>query len=730
MRNAHRWLVVSGIVAAVGLSLGAVACDGGPGDGKAASSDAGALGDAALDVAPGDSALDAGPGDSARDAIESDAELDGRAGDADSASDGGLSDGTTVAGYLASLPGWPPPLPDSNGPVDGGPDAAPPNYVTGTPGADGSAPLEYVCTNTEYSLTSTPTQIVTLDPNVDVLWPGALLQGGPLRNGALVGLPITQRAPITVSIPTLLSANNSQVVPNPSVATTENAIGALVDAAVKAGVKPSSSVSYTQTEAFSASQVALSLGFSADYAGSHLSGDLNLSESASLHTVVGYFVQKMFTVAVPEPEQPADFFNGLSQDTLNQFIAEGDVGPTNLPVYVASVTYGRLMMFSITASASTQNIETALSSQFNGLLASGSVDARYSSLQSDSSFSFRVVTVGGSAADAEALIKTGDPSKFFSSDPAISTGVPISYVLRNLSDNSIAAVSQTTDYTVQSCQVTARTAGANFYVLDARQGTIHAFDYVGNAKPLTYPVTVPNGAAELPRESSAIAYDSNDDDLYVITREGGGIGAGLDRYGSDGFVISTGIEVFGGNGDNSVSYDATHDQILYTGTGGADESRTPAGDPVQEMSFDCQYQLLYVPTNDELYCLDGANGVQAYTFGLNLPVSLSDTAFAAIQPSDTDLADGEYGAYDPVHDRLWIGYAHDLWSFTTAGAQLGHVALSGSLSGLAYDYVNLHVAAALDDATVALFTDDGAPVPTAPGAFSGFAVPRGLAFRP
>jgi hypothetical protein len=707
-------------LALAGAPWGLAACDGGSGAGKPASSDGGVESDAALDGGRSD-ANDASPtpdASRAPDAGLSDGALD--------ATPDATPDATTVAGYLTSLPGWPPPLPDSNGPVDGGPDAAP-NYVTGTPGADGSAPLEYVCTTTEYSLTSTPTQIVTLDPNVDVLWPGALLQGGPLRNGALVGLPITQRAPITVSIPTLLSANNSRVVQNPSVATTENAIGALIDSAIDAGVQASSSVSYTQTEAFSASQVALSLGFSADYVGSHLSGDLNLSESANLHTVVGYFVQKMFTVTVPEPEQPADFFSGLTTDTLNQLIAEGDVGPTNLPVYVASVTYGRLMMFSITASKSTQAIETALSAQFNGLLASGSVDARYASLQSDSSFSFRVVTVGGSATDAEALIETGDPSRFFSSDPAISTGVPISYVVRNLGNNSIAGVSETTNYSVQTCQVTASGAGANYYVGDSQRQTIDGYDGAGA------PVSFTQSFSPVGRPLASLSYASKEDEVFVLA----GAPRTVTAFAPDGRNIGSFTPQASTGYLNGLSYDGTHDRLYVTATGGQVASYTPNGELIDQPSIGCVYQTLYVPSADALYCLNGPDGVSAYTFGSYDNVTLPADAFAAVTtPVDTTAGipvngvNGEYGAYDPVHDRLLIGNGADAWSFTPSGAQVAHFALDGHLLGIAYDIVDSHVAVALDNGTVALFDDDGTPVKARNASFSGIAQPTGIVFRP
>ena len=629
---------------------------------------------------------------------------------------------SSVDSYLASLPGWPPPKPDSNAPVAGAP-APPPNYVTGTDG------VQYACTTTQWSLTSTPTQIVTFNPNVDVLWPGALLQGGPYQKGQLIGLPITQRAPLVISIPTLLSANNSQLVPNPTVASTGTAVGSIINAAITGGVEASSSVSYTQTEAHSTSQVSLALGFSADFVGGNLSAQLNLSQSADLNTVVGYFVQSMFTVTVPQPEQPGDLFQGLTQETLNQLTAKGAVGPTNLPLYVASIVYGRIMMFSITSARSTQEIEAALAAEFHGLVASGSVQTKYMSLINDSSTSFRVVTVGGSAANAEALINTGDPSKFFDSNPAISTGVPISYVVRNLSDNSIAGVSQTTDYAVKTCEATA-TNGANYYVVDNQATAIDAFDALGNGVTLAHPVTFPSN--QFP-QGSAIAYDDNDDLLIVLVRSGGEF---IKLYKPDGSVAPGGNQTFNNVGLSSISYDSTHGQIYVTGSGGAAPNGivgayTPAGQPIGQLPINCKLQTLYVPTTNQLYCFDGPGGVNAFTFGLYQPVTLPANAFQAVYDamSSTAFAHGEYAAYDTANDRILIGFNTDAWSFTPTGTLVSHFPLQGHIQGLTRDTISQRVAVVLDNGTMQLFSDDGKTVKTINGAFSGIAVPRGLAFR-
>jgi len=672
-------------------------------------------------------------------AADGGAPADGGAEDGSAPLDGGAADGGDPGAYIMGLPGWPAAKPNSDTAIDGGSEGGV-NYVTGTDG------LEYLCTTTEYSLTATPTQVVTFNPNVDVLWPGALLQGGPFQQGQLVGLPITQRAPLTVSIPTLLSANNSQVVQNPTVATVENAIGAIIASAVSAGVMASSSVSYTQTEAYSTAQTTLDLGFSASYVGDNLSGELNLSSSANLNTVVGYFVQNMFTVTVPEPEQPSDFFLGFSDSTLKELQAEGEVGPTNLPIYVSSVVYGRIMMFSLSSSESTESIKSALQAQFSGVVASGSVSTAYSSLLSNSSTTFSVVTVGGSAANAEELIQTGDPSKFFDSDPAISTGVPISYVVRNLSNNSVAAVSQTTDYSVQSCVATAIGPGANYYLVDRTDLTVKAYDVLGNSVPLTHPIELgvfpqsesDAGVTARAVSGAAIAYDSANDQLYVPVLASGDTSQTADDY-------ETIVEMFSPDGTLNgaftvydtilgITYDATHDR-LWLASHNAVVPYTPEGELIGPTFEGSSYNLgIYSPSNNDLYFLNyTGTGITAQSFGLYQNVAFPSGAFSAFLAATTDpLGNESFGAYDSTHGMLWLGTpaSATLWGYSTTGTLVISVPLQGHTSAIAYDPVDDQVAVALDDGTVALFQSSGKPIAIAPGAFSGFSAAGGLAYRP
>ncbi|MGH7269372.1 MAG: thiol-activated cytolysin family protein, partial [Polyangiaceae bacterium] len=618
---------------------------------------------------------------------------------------GSLDDGEGLSAYLQSLPAWP----------DASPDADVPAGDAGTASVLSSDNKSYACTRTPYSLTTTPQQIVTFDPNVDVLWPGALLQGKALQSGALAGLPITQRAPIAISIPGLLAANNTITVGQPTLATVQQAIGQLINAAVTAGIQPSSSISYNQTTAYSMSQAALDLGLSVNYLGFDLNSTFDYSSDVSVHTVVGSFTQKMFTVAVPEPEQPSDFFSGLTQEELNAQIAAGNIGPDNLPVYVASVTYGRILMFSITSTASASDISGALDAQYKGAVggASGSVD--YKSLVQNSSTQIKVVTVGGAASNAEAMIESGDPTKFFTSDPALTTGVPISYTLRNLGNNSVAAVSETTSYDVQKCQESSAGVTANYYVVSG--GTsVQTFYSKGNAQALSMPITGLSGAG-------GIAYDYRDDELFVTT--GSGAAAGIAVFGADGTPVSLpGANWSLSEPASQIEYDPQYARLYVVEPGADVKAFTPQG----------QLQETYPLLDARSAAFDAADGELFVTFAsapLIEAYKLSGSLVPLMSGAFPGLAAPILG-YDPNHDHVIVADSGNVSTFLPDGTLAASAALQSAASAVVYDDNDDEIAATIpSQGIVTVLTWDLKPAAgIVQGGFSNLTQPSGIVYRP
>ena len=348
-----------------------------------------------------------------------------------------------ILDYFKKLPSWDtfsPPVPDGN-------------VRTNTPP---SAPVingALSCTRTEYSLSKNSDKLVMFEPDRDVLWPGALIQGRGYSDGlgSLRELPIKKRAPLRVGL-ALLADKNYSVVQSPSATSVNDAISKLIAQAVQQKINLGSSVSYTSTASYSAEQAMLSVGISAKYAGASLSASHQSTSSTQKSSATTYFVQNMFTIFVELSLTPADLFTSdfgpkdlIEQENL------GRIGVGNIPVMLSSISFGRILYVTTTAEATAEAIQTAVAASYSAGGSGGGAqlnDAQKKVLQNAQ---ISVTALGGDANGAIALIKTGKTADYFNTDVTAQSVRPISFSFRNLSDLSLAAIRDSTKYTITEC---------------------------------------------------------------------------------------------------------------------------------------------------------------------------------------------------------------------------------------------------------------------------------------
>jgi hypothetical protein len=359
--------------------------------------------------------------------------------------------------FFNQTPSWDqfsPPQPDAD-------------VATGAPvvGEDEIDGVPYECTTTPYSLTRTPEKIVTLNPDVEVLWVGSLLQGEGYVGGigSLVELPIRQRNPITLTID-LLADDITRTVADPTVATSNQAIGDLVQQAMDNGHSAGSNILFTKETMYSYDQMALKMGLSASYSGASIKASLSADMSSETRTMTAYFVQRMFTVSMVLPQNPEDVFSDeFTAEMLQREQKNGRMGADNPPVFVSSIAYGRILMFSFTSTASESDINATLNAIYNGGQFSGDLETKYQEILQTAQI--RVVTVGGDADQALALIRSNDLGQYFAEDAPLSTAKPISYTIRHLKDNVIASVAEATEYNLTQCTPKALpVTGSEYYI--------------------------------------------------------------------------------------------------------------------------------------------------------------------------------------------------------------------------------------------------------------------------
>jgi len=337
----------------------------------------------------------------------------------------------------------------------------------------------YSCQVQPYTLTQNPEQIAMYSPDREILWAGSLIQGKSHRDGlgSLLGLPIAERAPINVSIPSLANDDNFRRVEQPTQADVDQAIGSMIGGATQSGLSTPSTIAFELQTYHSEGQSALQMGLSGRYLGYEGSASGSIDRNASETTITAQFYQKMYTVVVEPPQSPGDFFSEDFTDArLQQQVDQGRIGPNNLPVYVSNIVYGRMMMFSLTSTASEEDIRATMQAGYESI--GGSVEANLSAKQQAilRESKIKVTSIGGGGRATLDVIESGDWSQYFTENAELSSAAPLSYTFRNLGDGSIASVTEATEYNIKTCA--------------ARQATPGTFD-LRNAATLSVPISTP-----------------------------------------------------------------------------------------------------------------------------------------------------------------------------------------------------------------------------------------------
>ena len=303
---------------------------------------------------------------------------------------------------------------------------------------DAGAPIvereAYVCQSQDYSLTENPREVVLADPSAGQLWPGALLDGAAHAQGALRPIAINRdnRAPLGISVAgggvLGIRSGISTIVDEPTGSTVREGINQLIANALEADVVTGAGYSsFESVESHSSNQVALELGLSARYLGHRLDAELDYSKNVNESTYTAYFIQRLYTIAVDAPQTPSDFF--AAAVTPDELAAAG-IGPDTPPLYVGSVSYGRILMYSITSTDSAEQIAGAIEYSYNGLAGGVSAEVAASYEETLSNSAIQVLAVGGptpacrtssSPATSPATSSRTSPSTRSSPSPSPST---------------------------------------------------------------------------------------------------------------------------------------------------------------------------------------------------------------------------------------------------------------------------------------------------------------------
>lgn len=302
---------------------------------------------------------------------------------------------------------------------------------------------------TENTVTQELESIVSFSPNISVLWPGAVIQGNSLESGLLV--PITlKRAPATITVTNLQFEDSHALyhkqIENPAHPTVETAIHELLSQPVK-GVQ-AARIQFFKREAYSLEQGMLAVSLSARWLTNSVKAQLEQNIKKERSNYIVRFVQPYYDISFQEPAHPTEVFQpDIKYDDVTSQMAVG-----NPPVYVSTITYGRMLLFIISASASAEDLRSTIDATFNSGAFSGGLNLTLAQKQIITESEINVLALGGGPGDAVSAIVgdklTGiiDYLKAGANFSAASPGFPISYVVRYLKDNTVARLSYTTNF--------------------------------------------------------------------------------------------------------------------------------------------------------------------------------------------------------------------------------------------------------------------------------------------
>ena len=289
------------------------------------------------------------------------------------------------------------------------------------------------------------------------LSPGLIVEGAGIVDGDLRVVPLG-RAPLTI-VSSLDSANSVVSVEDPTSAALKQAVTDLkrdADAQFTGIDVTPADITYTREEVHSFEEAFLNMGVSLHYDSPNLRAQFDSSftqeEASEKHSIVVRLVQPMFTLRADTSTivEPAEFFAvGTTTGQVDQMINNEVIAAENPPVIIDSVTYGRVMYFTMTNStvSSASELEVAVEAAWGGVGGEAELTDRQRQVLSESRL--EVIAYGGDQDVAFQAIRSGRLADFFSRVNT-TTAAPLSMTVRTL-DGELVSVADSATVKSLSC---------------------------------------------------------------------------------------------------------------------------------------------------------------------------------------------------------------------------------------------------------------------------------------
>ena len=176
---------------------------------------------------------------------------------------------------------------------------------------------------------------------------------------------------------------------------------------------------------------------------------LNINTDTEFNSFLVELNQRYYTMSFGMPTSREALFAGSVEPTdLARYVS-----PSNPATYISSVTYGRRFYLLVESTESVADMRASISASYDAALAGGSGHLSGRDVSTLENVNVKVFALGGDASLALGAFN-GDVdavATFLTEGGDIDTGVPLSYVVRNVKDNTDVAVKVATDYEVRNC---------------------------------------------------------------------------------------------------------------------------------------------------------------------------------------------------------------------------------------------------------------------------------------
>ena len=285
-------------------------------------------------------------------------------------------------------------------------------------------------------------------PNAGVIYPGNLLQGASLGKATpdIVGVA---RAGGDFSIDVidgnLSSSFGVDEVSKSKVTTALNAI--IADAT---GVVPANFY-FDYQSIQSTQQLAASMRLKYETFATEVEGKLSFSSDREYNRYVVTLNQSFYTMSYDIPTSLEDVFApSVTPKDLAKYTGIG-----NPLTYISEVTYGRTYYMLIESTSTEEEMSASISGSFNALAASGEGEADVDALTDLKNLRIKVFGYGGESGSTLETIGVTDLnllSRLLARAGGITSGKPLSYVVRSLYDNQIVSTQLATSYDITNCR--------------------------------------------------------------------------------------------------------------------------------------------------------------------------------------------------------------------------------------------------------------------------------------